>query len=111
MSQIALTVTTFVNPDGSPVANGYIRIRLSQDGSVNNTQIQSSFTKIALDSNGTIVGSPVFWPNDQISPSGTYYIIIVYAASGQEVARAAIVTLSTPAPTGFGEAFGSSFGS
>ena len=86
MSQQALTVTQFVNPDGSPVANGYVTIRLCQDGSVNDTQI-------ALDSTGTIVGSPVFWTNASISPSGTYYILSVYAASGQRVSGPSVVTV------------------
>lgn len=93
MSQQALTVTQFVNPDGSPVANGYVTIRLSQDGSVNDTQIASTFTQIALDSTGTIVGSPVFWTNASISPSGTYYILSVYAASGQRVSGPSVVTV------------------
>lgn len=85
MAQTALTVNTFVNPDGTPVANGYIRIRLNQDGSVSGNQIQASYTEIALDSNGTIIGSPVFWPNANINPSGTYYILLVYATTGQLV--------------------------
>ncbi len=93
MPQIALVVHTFVNPDGTPVANGYIRIRLNQDGSVNNTQIQSSFTQIPLDSNGTIVGSPVFWTNASISPSGTYYVLQVYAASGQLISGPSRLTV------------------
>lgn len=93
MAQTALTVNTFVNPDGSPVANGYIRIRLSQDGSVSSHQIQSNYTEIALDSNGTITGSPLFWPNADISPSGTYYILLVYAATGQIVSGPSIVTV------------------
>ena len=93
MAQTALTVNTFVNPDGSPVANGYIRIRLSQDGSVNNIQIQATYTEISLNSSGVIVGSPLFWPNSEISPSKTYYIIIVYSATGQEVAGPNIVTV------------------
>lgn len=83
MAQTALVVNTFVNPDGSPVANGYIRIRLSQDGSVNDTQIQANFTTLALNSLGTIVGSPVFWPNAAISPPGTCYVLLVYTATGQ----------------------------
>lgn len=93
MSQIALIVNTFVNPDGSPVANGYMKIRLSEDGSVNNTQIQSNFTTVALDSLGTIIGSPVFWPNASINPPNTYYIQLVYEASGQLVSGPSKVTV------------------
>ena len=92
-SKIALTVNTFQNPDGSPVAKGTIRIRLNIDGSVNDEQISSSFTNISLDSNGIIVGSPTFWPNSDISPSGTYYILLVYSASGQEISGPNKVTV------------------
>jgi hypothetical protein len=86
MPRTALTVNTFQNPDGSPVANGYLLISLNQDGSVNNTQLQFNQVKVLLDSSGVITGSPTFWPNASISPPGTYYIISVYSASGQLVA-------------------------
>jgi len=93
MSQVALVVKTFVNPDGTPVNSGYIRVRLSQDGSVNNSQIQANFVTLALDSLGTIVGSPLFWTNGSISPSGTYYIQEVYSATGQLVSGPTKVTV------------------
>ncbi|GEM_PF-4960284 len=83
MSQASLTVNTFITPDGSPVSNGFILIRLSQDGSASGEQITTQFVSIPLDVNGTIIGSPVFWVNAYISPSGTYYIQSVYSATGQ----------------------------
>jgi len=93
MAQVGLTITKFVNPDDSPVANGSLTIRLSQDGSVNDTQVQSVFTRIPLDAGGNVLGSPVFWPNNEISPPNTYYILRVYAASGQLVSGPNIVTV------------------
>lgn len=86
MPRSPLTVNTFQNPDGSPVANGYIRIRLSQIGSSNSQQIDIVFTKTLLNASGVIIGSPTFWPNSGILPAGTYYIIEVYNSSGQLIA-------------------------
>jgi hypothetical protein len=83
MAQTALVVDNFIYPDGTPVALGYMLIRLSQDGSVNNTQVSSQTVKVLLDSLGTVVGSPVFWPNASITPTGTYYIQSIYSAEGQ----------------------------
>ena len=91
--RIVLPVNTFQNPDGTPVANGYLLIRLNQDGSVNDTQIQSNFTQISLDSSGSIVGSPTFWQNANINPPGTYYILSVFSATGQLVSSPNVVTL------------------
>jgi hypothetical protein len=86
MSRAALTVNTFVNPDGTTVANGTVQMRLNVDGSVIDTQIQSTFTDFLLDAFGQLIGSPTFWPNSQISPSGTYYVQKVYNSNGQLVA-------------------------
>jgi len=79
----SLVQKQFVNPDGSPVANGVLLIRLNQDGSTNDTQIQSNFIRIPLDSNGYVIGSPNLPVNSVISPPGTYYIGKVYSATGQ----------------------------
>jgi hypothetical protein len=51
-------------------------------------------TRIPLDSNGTIIGSPVFWPNDELQPSGTYYVYRVRSAAGQQVVGPSKVVLS-----------------
>lgn len=93
MPRQALTVTNFQNADGSPVANGYLRIRLSQPGSASSGQIQTNFTKINLDSNGNIIGSPTFWPNSSILPAGSYYILEVFNASGQLISGPSKLTV------------------
>jgi hypothetical protein len=41
--------------------------------------------KIPLDSNGSIVGSPVFWENASLNPPNTYYCYSCFSASGQKV--------------------------
>ncbi len=93
MPRIPLTVTNFQNPDGSPVISGYLLFKLNTDGSVNDTQISSQTTKILLDASGNITGSPTFWPNSSISPSGTYYIQSVYGANGQLISGPSKVTV------------------
>ena len=93
MARQPLVVNTFQYPDGTPVANGYLIFRLSVDGSVNDTQIQRTFTKILLNSSGVVTGSPMFWPNSAILPAGSYYVMTVYSAVGQIVAGPNKVTI------------------
>ena len=93
MAQQPLPINTFQLPNGAPVANGSITVRLNTDGMVSGDSINTKFAPIALDSNGVIAGSPVFWPNSEISPIGTYYIVIVYTAAGQEVAGSLLVVV------------------
>jgi hypothetical protein len=92
-SRVTLTVNTFQLPNGLPVALGTITMRLNQIGSVNVTQLGVQFTAIKLDANGMITGSPTFWHNSDISPSGTYYIQTVYSSTGQVVAGPNVVTV------------------
>ena len=84
-----LTGGAFQDSEGNSLANGYLLFELNQDSTVNtNVQVCSGTTiKIPLDSNGNVVTSPTYslWPNDVISPSGSFYTISAYAASGQKV--------------------------
>ena len=86
MPKVAFPLTTFQLPNGNPVANGSINVSLNTDGSVNNTQIQSNGDSISLNASGVVVGTPTFWPNVDIFPAGSYYILSVYTSSGQLVA-------------------------
>ena len=108
MAKQAFPITTYSKAT-KPVANGYLRIRLNTDGSVSGSQIASNFTVVQLDDNGVITNSPMFWPNDVISPSGTYYILEVFTQEGQLIGGPTVVNITTP--YGFGEAFGIKFGS
>ena len=93
MTRVALTVTNFQNIDGSPVASGYLLFKLNVDASVDDTQVSSQIIRIPLDTNGDIVGSPVFWDNSSLAPSGTYYVRSVYSAKGQLISGPSKVTV------------------
>jgi len=93
MPKVSLPLTNFQNADGTPVANGTLQIRLNVNGSVNDTQIQTNFSTVSLDSSGNILGSPTFWPNVDINPTGTYYILSVYSQLGQLVGGPNILTI------------------
>lgn len=92
-TKVSFPLTTFQLPSGNPVANGSINVSLNTDGSVNNTQIQSNGDNISLNPSGVVVGTPTFWPNADISPPGSYYILSVYTSSGQLVAGPNKVTV------------------
>jgi hypothetical protein len=68
---------------GNPLASGYITFRLSTDGSVSGTQVSAGIlTKATLDSNGSISGVVYLWPNDQLTPTNTVYVIKAYTMHG-----------------------------
>jgi hypothetical protein len=80
---------SFQDNEGNPLANGYLLLELSQDCIVNTTtRVCSNFTvKVPLDVNGNVVTSPSYsvWPNDVLTPSGTFYFISAYTANGELV--------------------------
>jgi hypothetical protein len=96
-----LVQTTYVNPDGSPVANGTLLIRLNRDGITSDKQIQSNFIRIPLDSQGRVTGSPVLPLTSAITPSGTYYIGKVYNSTGQLVGIPFIVPVQNASSNSF----------
>ena len=78
-------LTTFQTADGNPVANGYLEIRLNTDASGNGEQVcASQITTVQLDEDGSM-DSFLLVGNDQLHPSGTYYVCSVYEANGQLV--------------------------
>lgn len=86
---------------GNVVASGYMLFVLSQDAQVNGTtQIAAGYTvKINLDANGNIVSGQSIWPNDVLSPNGTFYNVSVFSKVGQLVwGPNAQQVLSSPSP-------------
>lgn len=111
MAQGLFPITTYQLADTTPVANGYLIINLSKDATASTGPIGSKIkVKVLLDANGKITGAPQFWPNQQLSPSDSVYIVVVYNSQAERIAGPLNVVV-VPTATGFGLAFGSSFGS
>jgi len=79
----------FQDSEGNVLANGYLIFVLSQDGIVNtSTRVCAGYEiRVPLNSSGSVASSPVqnLWPNDVLTPSGTFYTVSAYTASGQLV--------------------------
>lgn len=105
-SQIQLSGGAFQSAIGSPLANGYLLLSLSQDAQVSSQEIGAgSEIKILLDSSGNVASSPAqsVWPNDVLSPANTFYNVSAYTAEGQRVwGPNAQQVLSSPSPYDIG---------
>lgn len=102
-----LTGGAFQDSLGVVLASGYLLLELSQDAQVNtSTQVVSGYiVRISLDANGNVATSPaqLVWPNDVLSPAGTFYNVSVYNAQGQLVwGPNAQQVLSSPSPFNIG---------
>jgi hypothetical protein len=100
MAKTQLTGGAFQDAEGNVLANGYILMQVNQDEQINGTNGQLCAgvqIKILLDSNGNVSQSPAqsVWPNDQLTPSGSWYIVYVYSAAGQLVWGPWYVTVPT----------------
>jgi hypothetical protein len=104
---VQLSGGAFQDSNGAIIANGYLLFELSQDAQVNTTeQICAGYkVKVLLDSNGNIQASPAqyMWPNDVLTPAGTFYLVSGYTAQGQLVwGPNAQQVFSTPSPYNVG---------
>ena len=69
---------------GNPLVAGYITFHLNIDASTGSQQVLAGIiTKATLDSNGSISGTVYLWPNDQLTPTNTVYIVKVYTNAGE----------------------------
>jgi hypothetical protein len=83
-SPCTITGGAFQDSEGNVLALGYLTFRLSQDASVNDSNICSGVEiRIALDSSGNVVGGSSIWGNDVLSPVNTFYRVTGYTAKGQ----------------------------
>jgi hypothetical protein len=77
----------FQDSEGNVLANGYLKMKLSQDGTVAGVGSICSGIEItiALDADGNAVTSPpqYAWANSNISPVNTFYRVTGYTAQGQ----------------------------
>jgi hypothetical protein len=79
----------FQSPSGVPLAFGYVTFRLSTDAVTGTGQQVSSerLVTVPLDVNGNVLGTSL-WPNDQLNPADTVYILRAYTAAGELVLEA-----------------------
>lgn len=79
-----LTGGSFQDAEGNLLVNGYLKFRLSQDASVNDSNICAGVEiTIPLDSNANAVGGSSIWGNDVLSPINTFYRVTGYTHAGQ----------------------------
>jgi hypothetical protein len=77
----------FQDFEGNPLANGYLTMQLSHDSQepVDPGEIVAGYPlRIPLDANGNIAGAVFVWPNDQLTPAGSYYLVNTYRANGTQ---------------------------
>lgn len=111
MAKVAFPITVYNGPDGLPLSNGYLLVSISNDAmSVDGQLCYQLVTKVPLDNNGQIIGALTFFPNNQLNPLGTYYIVNGYTSAGQLVLGPVAVYINS-LDYGFGTAFGDFFGS
>jgi hypothetical protein len=96
------TITaTFVDPQGSPLSNGYLVMRLSHDGqSRTPNQVVAGLTqRVTLNISGVISPAVAIYSNTGLLPSNTFYYVRVFAADGTEVIPLSKITIpNTPTP-------------
>jgi hypothetical protein len=96
------TITaTFVDPQGNPLSNGYLVMRLSHDGqSGTPSQVVAGLTKrITLNNNGQISPAIAIYSNTGLLPANTFYRVTVYDSTGTEVIPLSQITIpNTPTP-------------
>jgi hypothetical protein len=85
--------------------------RLSQDATATGTsQVTSALISFTLDNTGSIPGSSSIWGNDELLPSGTFYIVSVLAAGGGLVWGSENIAVIGASPVNINQAIPSSSG-
>ena len=85
-SQIQLVGGHFQDSQGNLLSDGYLKMVLNNDESVNDFQICAGITiTVPLDAFGDVVSSPgIFvWGNDVMLPINSYYTVTGYTSEGQ----------------------------
>lgn len=87
MAQRQVINGNFQDALGNPLGLGYLKWRLNIDAMTGtNAQVTAGrVVTVPLDAFGNIDGTVSFWPNDQLTPSGTTYNIKAYDFRGQFV--------------------------
>jgi hypothetical protein len=98
---------SFQDFKGNVLANGYLTMQLNRDGqeSVDPGQVFAGFPiRVPLDTNGNILGTVMVWPNDQLNPANSYYIVNAYRTDGTQAWASPqnLSVTSTPSPFNVG---------
>jgi hypothetical protein len=75
----------FQAADGSALALGTLKFRLNTDAvtSGNEQIVAGRIVSVPLDSSGNVSGTVDIWPNDQLTPTDTVYIVTAISARGE----------------------------
>lgn len=111
----SLPQTQFTDSEGNPIANGFLSIRINEDAQVPVLLLQlvaGRAVQISLDEDGNITGSGVtfLYPNSELSPDDTVYLVSAFTADGQLVSDD-VVIVTSGGTGGFGVSFATSFSS
>ena len=89
MALIAINGGNFQDAEGNALAGGSLILQLNNDAVVLGTGqvVSQSPILITLDDDGNAPSTDI-WFNDQLSPSGTVYVVTLFSASGQPVRAA-----------------------
>jgi hypothetical protein len=111
MSLSTLKITNFILANGQPVAGGEVFIRLNKDCMGPDGQVSTRTSSFDLDDTGAPIGPPVFWPNSELTPHDSVYLISVKNAQGERILQWQQIIVGQSTALGFGQSFGTSFGS
>ena len=112
MAQSPFPIAQFVYANTLPVADGFVVVQLSKDCKSSGGQVASRIkVRLLLNSSGNIINDPLFYPNSELQPNDSVYIYSVYNSDGHRVLGPVTILIGESTGTGFGLAFGSSFGS
>ena len=113
MALSPISQTLFSLPNGAPVASGRVIMHLNKDCMSPAGQVGQKIKIIVqLDENGVPIDGPLFWPNNELTPSDSVYIMTVENDAWLPICGPIPVYVGpSSVSTGFGSAFGGSFGS
>lgn len=93
MAQVVFPLTIYSGPSGA-ISNGTVQIRINVDSQSPGGLICANIpTIVSLDADGAFIGTPVFWPNGDLLPDGTYYIVVAFSSVGELVCGPFKVTI------------------
>lgn len=74
----------FTDWEGNPLANGWLTFTLSSDArtSLSGLVCGGLTFRVRLDPSGNIAGVVSIWPNDQLTPTTTFYRVNAFTSNG-----------------------------